>query len=76
MYCSTPGFPVLHYLLELAQTQDMTLQDELRWLVGAQYATGEGWRNSSRRNERTEPKQKQRPAVDVSAGESKVQGCR
>ena len=74
--CSTPGFPVLHHLLELAQTQDVTLKDELPRLVGAQYATGEGWRNSSRRNERTELKQKQRPAVDVSGGESKVQGCK
>ena len=46
--CSTPSFPMLHHLLELAQTQDMTLKDELPRLVGAQYATGEGGRNSSR----------------------------
>ena len=38
----------------------------------AQYATGEEWRNSSKRNEEAEPKQKQRPVVNVSGGESKV----
>ena len=54
----------------------MTLKDELPRLVGAQYATGEEWRNSSRRNEEAEPKQKQRPAVDVPGGESKVQCCK
>ena len=52
--------------------KDKTLKDELHRSVGAQYATGEEWRNSSRRNEKAEPKWKQRPAVDVSAGESKV----
>ena len=43
----------------------MTLKDELLRLVGAQYATREEWRNNSRENEETEPKQKQRPVVDV-----------
>ena len=42
-------------------------------MVGAQYATGEAQRNSSRRNEVVEPKQKQHTVVDVSGGESKVQ---
>ena len=50
----------------------MILNDELPRLVGAQYATEEEQRNSSRRNEEAEPKQKQCPAVDVSGGESKV----
>ena len=50
---------------------DTTLKDELPRSVGAQYATGEEWRNSSRRNEEAEPKWKQ-PAVDVSGGESIV----
>ena len=50
----------------------MTLKDELPRSVGAQYATGEKWRNRSRRNEEADPKQKQRPAVDVSGGESKA----
>ena len=40
--------------------------------TGAQYATGEEMRNSSRRNEEAESKQKQHPVVDVSGGESKV----
>ena len=35
----------------------MTLKDELPWSVGAQYATGEEWRNNSRKNDETEPKQ-------------------
>ena len=50
----------------------MTLKDEPPRSVGAQYATGEEWRNSSGRSEKAEPKQKQRPVVDVSGGESKV----
>ena len=50
----------------------MTREDELSRLVGIQYATGEEWRNSSRRNEDAEPKQKQYQVVDVSGGESKV----
>ena len=52
--------------------KDMTLNR----LVGAQYATGEEWRNNSRRNEEAEPKQKQHPAVDVSGGESKIRCCK
>ena len=51
--------------------KDKTLKDELR-SVSAGHATGEEWRNSSRRNEETEPKQKQHPVMDVSGGESKV----
>ena len=50
----------------------MTLKDELPRSVGAQYATGEELRKSSRRNEKAEPKWKQCPAVNVSSGESKV----
>ena len=53
----------------------MTLKDEFPRSVGTQYATGEEWRNSSRRNEEAEPKQKQCSVVDVSGGESKVQCC-
>ena len=49
----------------------MTMEDELPRSVGAQYATGEEHRNSSR-SEESEPKQKQHLAVDVSGGESKV----
>ena len=43
----------------------MTLKDELPRSVGAQYATGDQGRNNSRKNEETEPKQKQLPVVDV-----------
>ena len=43
----------------------MTLKDKLPNSVGAQYATGEGWRHNYRKNEQTEPKQKQHPVVDV-----------
>ena len=49
-----------------------TLKDELPRLVGAQYATGDQWRNNSRKNEKTEPKQKQHPVVDVTGDRSKV----
>ena len=50
----------------------MTLKDELPRSVGAQYATGEEWRNSSRKNEEAGPKQKQHLLVDVSGAESRV----
>ena len=52
--------------------KDKTLKDELPRLVGAQYATREEWRNNSRKNEETEPEQKQHPVVDVTGDESKV----
>ena len=49
-----------------------TLKEELPRSVGAQYATGDQWRNNSRKNERMEPKQKQYPVVDVTGARSKV----
>ena len=49
-----------------------TMKDELTRSVGAQYATGEEWRNNFRKNENMEPKQKQYPAVDVTGDVSKV----
>ena len=55
--------------------RDRTLKDELSRLVGAQYATGDQWRNNSRKNEETEPKQKH-PAEDVTGDGSKVQCCK
>ena len=54
----------------------MTLKGDLPRLVDAQYATGEEWRNNSRKNKETEPKQKQRPVVDVTGDGSKVQCCK
>ena len=56
----------------MKRQKDMTLKDELPRSVGVQYATGEEWKNNSRRNEEAEPRQKQHPIVDVSDGESKV----
>ena len=48
------------------------LKDELPRSVGVQYATGDQWRNNSRKNEEMEPKQKQHPVVDVTGDRSKV----
>ena len=53
----------------------MTLKDELPRSVGAQYATGEEWRNNPRKNEEMQQKQKQHPVVDVKGDESKVWCC-
>ena len=52
--------------------KDRTLKDELPRLVGTQYATGDQWRNNSRKNEETGPKQKQHPIVDMTGDGSKV----
>ena len=56
----------------MKRQKDRTLKDELPRSVGAQYATGDQWRNNSRKNEETEPKQKQRPVMDVTGDGSKV----
>ena len=56
--------------------KDMTLKDELPRSVGAQYATGDQCRNYSRKNEETEPKQKQHPVVNVSSDRGKVRCCK
>ena len=45
-------------------------------LISAQYATGEEWRNNSRKNEETEPKQKQHPVADVTGDENKIRYCK
>ena len=58
------------------KAKDMTLKDELPRSVGAQYATGEEWRNSSRKNEEAEAKCKQCPPVDLTSDGSKVWCCR
>ena len=60
----------------MKRQKDRTLKDELPRLVGAQYATGEVWRNNSRKNEETEPKQTQHPPVDVTGDRSKVRCCK
>ena len=56
----------------MKRQKDRTLKDELHRSIGAQYATGDQRRNNSRKNEGTEPKQKQHPAVDVTDDRSKV----
>ena len=56
----------------MKRQKDITLKDELPRSVGAQYTTGEEWKNNSRKNEETEPKQKQHPVVDVTGDGSKV----
>ena len=57
----------------MKRQKDRTLKDNLHRLVGAQNATGEEWRNNSMKNNVTEPKQKQHPAVIVTGDGSKVQ---
>ena len=52
--------------------KDWSLKSELPRSVGAQYVTGDQWRNNFRKNEETEPKQKQHPVVDVTGDRSKV----
>ena len=52
------------------------LKGELPGSVDAQYATGDQWRNNSRKNEGMEPEQKQYPVVDVIGDRSKVQRCK
>ena len=60
----------------MKRQKDRTLKDELPRSVGAQYATGDQWRNNSRKNEGMEPKQKQHPAVDGTGDRSKVRFCK
>ena len=71
------GKPLQYSCLEdpmnsMKRQKDMTLKDKLPRLVGAQYATGEEWRNSSRKNGKFKPKREQHPVVDVSGDKSKV----
>ena len=75
------GKPLQHSCLEnpmdsVKRQRGMTLKDEFPRSVAAQYATGEGWRSSSRKNEEMEPKQEQCTAVDVTGDGSKVQHCK
>ena len=71
------GKPLQYSCLEnttnsMKRQKDRTLKDELPRWVGAQHATGDQWRNNSRKNEGMEPKQKQHPVVDVMGDRSKV----
>ena len=71
------GKPLQYSCLEkpvnsMKRQNDRILKEELPRSVGAQYATGDQWRNNSRKNEGLEPKQKQYPVVDVTGDRSKI----
>ena len=75
------GKPLQYSCLEnpmssMRRQNDRILKEELPRSVGAQYATGDQWRNNSRKNEGMEPKQKHYPAVDGTGDRSKVRGCK
>ena len=72
------GKPLQYSCLEnpmnsMKRQNNRILNEELPRSVGAQYATGDQWRNSSRKNEKAEPKGKQHPVVDVTGDGSKIQ---
>ena len=60
----------------MKRQKDRTLKDELTRLVGAQYATGDQWRNNSRKNEGMEPKQKQHPVVNGTGDGRRIRCCK
>ena len=70
------GKPLQSFCFETMNSKkrqkDRTLKDELPRAVGVQYATGEEWRNNTRKNEETEPKRKPHPVVDVTDDGSEV----
>ena len=75
------GKPLQYSCLEnpmnnMKRQKDRTLKDELPRLVGAQYATGDQWRNNYRKNEGMEPKKKQHPVVDGTGDRSRVRSCK
>ena len=72
LQCSCLEIP----MSSMKRQKDRILKDELPRSVGAQYATGDKWRNNSRKNEEMEPKQKQHPVDDVTGDERKVQCCK
>ena len=75
------GKPLQYSCLEnpmnsMKRQNDRILKGELPGSVGAQYATGDQWRNNSRKNDEMEPKQKRYPLVDMTGDRSKVQCCK
>ena len=75
------GKPLQYSCLEnpmnsMKRQNDRILKEELPRSVGAQYVTGDQWRNNSRKKEGTEPKKKQHPVVDWTGDGSKVQCCK
>ena len=80
-YTEGNGKPLQYSCLEnpmnnMKRQKYRTLNNELPRSVGAQYATGDQWRNNSRKNEETKPKQKQHPIVDVTGDGSKFRCCK
>ena len=63
-------------IISMKRQNDRILKEKLPRSVGTQYATGDQWRNNSRKNEGMEPKQKEYPAVDVTGDRSKVRCCK
>ena len=75
------GKPLQYSCLEnpmnsMKKQKDGTLKDELPSSVGAQYVTGDQWKNNSRKDEEMEPKQKQHTDVDVTGDGSKARCCK
>ena len=75
------GKPLQYSCLEnpmnsMKRQKDRTLKDELPRSVGAQYATGDQWRNNSTKNEEMESKQKQYPVVDETGDGNKIRCCK
>ena len=60
----------------MKRQSDAIPKEELPRPLGAQYATGDQWRNKYRKKEGMEPKQKQYPVVDVTGDRSKIQCCK
>ena len=74
------GKPLQYSCLEnpmnsMKRQNDRILKEELLGSVGAQYATGDQWRNNPRNNDETEPKQRQRPVVDDVTGDRRKVPC-
>ena len=69
-------FSCLENPMNSMRQNDRILKGELPGSVGAQYATGDQWRDNSRKNEVMEPKQKQYPVVDVTGDRSKGRCCK
>ena len=66
----------LRTMNSMKRQNDRIPKGELPGLVGAQYATGDQWRNNSRKNEGMEPKQKQYPVVHETGDRSKIRCCK
>ena len=73
---TTLAFCLENSMNSMKRQKDMTLKNEPPRSIGAQYATGDQWRNNFRKNEEMEPKRKQQPVVDVTGDRSKVQCCK